>query len=187
MSVNKETMSSLEIAKLTGKDHDKVMLDIKRVLIEVGIGHATFSDSYLSKQNKELPLYKLPRRECDLVVSGYSAPYRLAIIDRWQELEEKYKPLTRLELAKEQVRLIEVLEAKEAEVKELRIELDESMTWASIKRVEANTGESYSWHHMKKIMEAGERRDVFDSNYGTVKSYSAELWMRAYKINIAEL
>ena len=78
-------MSSLEIAKLTGKEHSKVMSDIKKVLEEVGIGHAVFSGSYLSEQNKLLACFNLPRRECDLVIAGYSAKYRLAIIDRWQE------------------------------------------------------------------------------------------------------
>lgn len=82
-----QTMSSLEIAKLTGKEHSKVMSDIKKVLEEVGIGHAVFSGSYLSEQNKMLAYFNLPRRECDLVIAGYSAKYRLAIIDRWQELE----------------------------------------------------------------------------------------------------
>lgn len=83
------TMSSLEISKLTGKEHSKVMADIHRILAEVEIGDAIFRDSYLSTQNKKLPFYKLPRRECDLVIAGYSAKYRLAIIDRWQELESK--------------------------------------------------------------------------------------------------
>ena len=82
-----KTMSSLEIAKLTGKEHSKVTQDIERILNEAKIGHAEFRASYLSPQNKELPCFNLPRRECDLVVSGYSVPYRLAIIDRWQELE----------------------------------------------------------------------------------------------------
>ena len=85
--LNNATMSSLEIAELTGKRHNHVLRDIENVLDEVGIGASKFGSSYLSSQNKQLPCYNLPRRECDLVVSGYVAKYRLAIIDRWQELE----------------------------------------------------------------------------------------------------
>jgi phage regulator Rha-like protein len=87
LNSNQKTMSSLEIAKLTGKEHSKVMADIRRILDEAEIGHAEFGGTYFSEQNKQLSCYNLPRRECDLVVSGYSVPYRLAIIDRWQELE----------------------------------------------------------------------------------------------------
>ena len=82
-----KTMSSLEIAKLTGKPHNDVLKDIRRILKEVEIGAGQFSHSYKSLQNKYLPCYNLPRRECDLIIAGYSAKYRLAIIDRWQELE----------------------------------------------------------------------------------------------------
>ena len=84
-----KTMSSLEISELTGKEHSKVMSDIQRILEEVGIGTAEFRASYISQQNKELPCFRLPRRECDLIIAGYSAKYRLAIIDRWQELESR--------------------------------------------------------------------------------------------------
>ena len=80
-------MSSLEIAKLKGKTHRNVLKDIRRILEEVGIGELRFESSYLSEQNKSLPCFNLPRLECDLVVSGYSAKYRLAIIKRWHELE----------------------------------------------------------------------------------------------------
>ena len=83
-----QTMSSREIAELTDKDHADVLKDIRRILAEAEIGDGKFSSTYLSSQNKELPCYNLPRRECDLVVSGYSVKYRLAIIDRWQELEQ---------------------------------------------------------------------------------------------------
>lgn len=82
-----KTMSSLEISELTGKPHNDVLKDIRRVLAEAGIGEGKFSHTYFSSQNKELPCFNLPRRECDLVISGYSVKYRLAIIDRWQELE----------------------------------------------------------------------------------------------------
>ena len=37
-----QTMSSLEIAKLTGKDHPKVTADIRRILEEVGIEASGF-------------------------------------------------------------------------------------------------------------------------------------------------
>jgi hypothetical protein len=82
-----KTMSSLEIAEITGKNHFHVLRDIKATLNEVGIDASKFGGSYLSPQGKELPCYNLPRRECDLIMSGYSAKYRLAIIDRWIELE----------------------------------------------------------------------------------------------------
>jgi phage regulator Rha-like protein len=49
------TMSSLEIAELTEKDHFHVMRDIKEILDEAGIGASKFGCSYLSSQNKELP------------------------------------------------------------------------------------------------------------------------------------
>ena len=86
---NSATMSSLEIAKLTGKEHSKVIADIQRILFEAEIGDAEFRASYITEQNKELPCYNLPRRECDLVISGYTVKYRLLIIDRWHELEAK--------------------------------------------------------------------------------------------------
>jgi phage regulator Rha-like protein len=80
-------MSSVEIAVLTGKLHENVLKDIRRVLEEVEIDAVRFDGNYKDSMNRKKPCYNLPRRECDLVVSGYSVKYRLAIIDRWQELE----------------------------------------------------------------------------------------------------
>ena len=86
-------MSSLEIAELTGKNHNHVLRDISRILEEVGIGASKFGSSYLSEQNKSVTCFNLPRLECDLVVSGYSTKYRLAIIKRWHELEKQVPTL----------------------------------------------------------------------------------------------
>ena len=83
------TMSSLLIAQLTGKNHADVMRDIRNTLEQAEIGESKFAGTYADSQNKARPCYHLPRRECDLVMSGYSVKYRLAIIDRWQELEAK--------------------------------------------------------------------------------------------------
>jgi phage regulator Rha-like protein/phage antirepressor YoqD-like protein len=86
------TMSSLQIAEITGKNHKEVMRDIRTVLEQAEIDQRKFAHIYKDGQNREQPCYELPRRECDLVMSGYSVKYRLAIIDRWQELEAKHTP-----------------------------------------------------------------------------------------------
>ena len=82
-------MSSLDIAAITGKNHADVMRNIRATLEQAEIGLSKFASSYRNAQNKEQPCYHLPRRECDLVISGYSVKYRLAIIDRWHQLESK--------------------------------------------------------------------------------------------------
>lgn len=83
------TMSSLQIAEITGKPHNDILKDIRRILDEAEIDAGKFSHVYKGGNGQERPCYILPRRECDLVVSGYSVKYRLAIIDRWRELEAK--------------------------------------------------------------------------------------------------
>lgn len=89
-----KTMSSREIAELTGKNHADVLRDIRNVLIEAGIDESKFAGIYKDSMNRDKPELNLPRRECDLVISGYSVKYRLAIIDRWQELESQQIPKT---------------------------------------------------------------------------------------------
>ena len=70
---------------MTGKTHRNVLRDIKRILEEAEINLLRFEQVYLAGNGQEQPCFNLPRLECDLVVSGYSAKYRLAIIKRWQE------------------------------------------------------------------------------------------------------
>lgn len=83
------TMTSREIAELTGKNHYDVTRDIEKTLFQAEIDASKFAVIYKDAQNRNQTEYSLPKRECDLVVSGYSVKYRLAIIDRWQELENK--------------------------------------------------------------------------------------------------
>lgn len=90
VSTMKETMSSLEIAKLTGKRHADVLRDI-RVFLE-DLGESTerkFASSYEDTTGRTLPCYELPKRECLGLASGYDAKLRMMIIDRWAELEAK--------------------------------------------------------------------------------------------------
>lgn len=85
------TMSSREIAILTGKEHRNVMADIRKMLAElIGDGGVLkFQHTQANEQNgQSYPVYLLPKRETLILVSGYSIELRARIIDRWQELEK---------------------------------------------------------------------------------------------------
>ena len=94
------TMSSLEIAKLTGKRHDNVMSDIRIMLdaLPSGGGLLTFQETYRHPQNGQVyPIFRLPKRECTILVSGYDVGLRARIVDRWIELEAAAAPKLDLE------------------------------------------------------------------------------------------
>ncbi len=90
--LNSLTMSSREIAELCGKRHDNVMRDIRLMLIDLhGVdGVLKFEDTQINQQNDQrYPIFRLPKRETLILVSGYSVVMRARIIDRWQELEAR--------------------------------------------------------------------------------------------------
>ncbi|WP_375630418.1 MULTISPECIES: phage antirepressor KilAC domain-containing protein [unclassified Bartonella] len=84
-----QTMSSIEIAGVCSKKHKNVMRDIKQIFSELKFEPAKFLSSYIDEQGKTRPCYNLPKRECLILVSGYSTALRAKIIDRWQELEKQ--------------------------------------------------------------------------------------------------
>lgn len=107
------TMSSLEVSELTGKRHDNVMVDTEKLLNELGLNTPDFSGVYLAANNQEYMCFNLPKRECLILISGYSVALRAKIIDRWQELESIQAPklpqsfAQALQLAADQAKVIE--------------------------------------------------------------------------------
>lgn len=79
--------------------------------------------------------------------------------------------------------------AAKREAQKLQIQLDQNEDWATVKKVEFALGGSYDWRKLTatsaelKI----ERIDVPDKNYGTVKSYHKDVWLKAYGIDITNL
>lgn len=79
--------------------------------------------------------------------------------------------------------------AAKREAQKLQIQLDQNKDWASVKKVEFALGGTYDWRKLTatsaelKI----ERIDVLDKNYGTVKSYHKDVWLKAYGIDITNL
>lgn len=89
--LSKQTMSSLEIAELTGKQHAHVMRDIRN-LLEQGVSESNFGlSSYNQPQPnggyKKVDCHELTRKGSLILASGYNALLREKIIDRWEALE----------------------------------------------------------------------------------------------------
>lgn len=88
VSINSElTMSSREIAGLTGKEHKNVKRDIENMLSDLEEDALTFERIYFDTMNRKQTEYHLDRRHVDCLLTGYSAVLRMKVIDRWQELE----------------------------------------------------------------------------------------------------
>jgi phage antirepressor YoqD-like protein/phage regulator Rha-like protein len=113
-----QTMSSREIAKLTGKRHDHVLRDVRAyvgAVIKMERGESTRSLDWNSngsvqgfgetpiggvsmrmetnlQNGQTYPVYDLDKNATLTVVSGYNVMLRKAIIDRWQELEASARP-----------------------------------------------------------------------------------------------
>lgn len=85
------TMSSREIAELTGKLHTNVLRNIRNMLAELGEAELKFESSYRDSTGRTLPMFNLPKELTLTLVAGYSAPLRHRIVLRWQELEEAAK------------------------------------------------------------------------------------------------
>ena len=87
----KQTMSSLEIARLTGKDHAHVMRDIRNMepawekISQSKFGLASYSDA----QGKQRPCYELTKTECLYVATKFNDEARAKLVLRWEELERK--------------------------------------------------------------------------------------------------
>lgn len=88
-NVSRTTMSSREIANVTGKRHANVKRDIAAMLKELKLDVLSFEHIYLDGQNREQVEYMLDREHTDCLLTGYSAPMRMKVIRRWRELEQR--------------------------------------------------------------------------------------------------
>lgn len=114
-----KTMTSREIAELTGKEHGHVKRDIIKMFYDLGRGEdvSSFGCTYFDGQNRQQIEYRLPHDEAVCLVSGYDVKARMAVIKRWQELEAAQAPklpqtmAQALRLAAEQAEQIEQQQA----------------------------------------------------------------------------
>ena len=131
-----QTMSSREIAELTGKNHTDVMRDCRVMFQQLDIPEESKIAFFEIINNLGLPVkykqYLLDKEESVCLVAGYNANMRMKIIKRWQELENqvlKLEPMDELTILERSIYHIreqrERLTAVEKTVEGQAIQLEE--------------------------------------------------------------
>ncbi|HIG8975402.1 TPA: Rha family transcriptional regulator [Escherichia coli] len=96
------TMSTLQIAELTGKNHKDVMRDFRNMVDSlekgsklVGGDERNFAPigfyketTYKDSLNRNKPMYELDEDLCNTLVMGYDAPLRFKIAKEWRLMKE---------------------------------------------------------------------------------------------------
>lgn len=215
-SGNGATMTSREIAELTGKRHDSVIRTISTLISSSIIQQPQIVEvkNHQGQTVKECVFSgDQGKRDTLVLVARLSPEFTAAIVDRWQELESIDKPsipqtyIQALEALVESEKQKELAIATKAEIgnrreatamntasqavkraNRLEIELDQSHEWSTIKRMEIITGLSFNWRLLKSAgADLGiDAKDVFDPNFGTVKAYHADVWREAYALDIKQ-
>ena len=94
-SESQQTMSSLEIAKLTGKPHNDVMKAIRKMepaweKVHEGKFSLMFRETEIGNgATRKDPYYELTKTECLYVATKFNDEARAKLVIRWEELEKK--------------------------------------------------------------------------------------------------
>lgn len=86
------TMTSREIAELTGKRHPDVKRDIEVMMIQLQEDVSKFAHTYRDAMNRSQTEYALDREHTECLVTGYNAMLRMKVIKRLHELEGNQPP-----------------------------------------------------------------------------------------------
>lgn len=106
LAVVTQSMSSLQIAEVTGKRHDAILRDIRNLLEQGCNAHNFVEVEYTDKKGENRPCYQLTKTGCLILASGYNAVLREKIINRWIELESgKAEPMVKAQQAPTQITL----------------------------------------------------------------------------------
>lgn len=105
------TMSSREIAELTGKRHDNV-LQVVRKLESDQILTPEFQE--ITFNGRLLPVANLSKRDSMVLVARLSPEFTAAVVDRWQELERKDEETPEQLMARALISAQSVIASKDA-------------------------------------------------------------------------
>ena len=175
-----KVMTVAEVAKAMGVSKDTIKNCIRRISPnKMQHGKQTFLNeeeiACISKELKNNGYFKAKSTD-ETVSSVENSVTKLELLADYQRISEKV--ITYLKTENEQLA---------TEKEQLKIQLDESKEWYSIKRMQKlNPDEDFSYSLLKKesVKLGYSIKKVFDANYGEVNSYHRDVWESLYSDTI---
>lgn len=92
-----QTISSIEVAEMVGKEHNKLLRDVRSYIEQLGeskIGHTDFfsESTYRTSQNKEMPCYNVTKKGCEFIAHKLTGvkgtEFTAKYINRFHDMED---------------------------------------------------------------------------------------------------
>lgn len=106
------------------------------------------------------------------------------------ELERNHAIATKAEIgSKREATSMATASKYKRENTKLKVQLDESLNFATIKKIQSLTGGTYDTYALRRHSKANglEIQKAEDANYGSVNSYHKDAWLAVYNINLSNL
>ena len=120
MNLEQKTITSVEVAEMVGKDHSKLLKDIRRYreqLAEAKIGSGDFFEesTYKDANNQSRPCYMVTKKGCEFIAHKLTGvkgtEFTAKYINRFHEMEDEIRtpksPMQLLELEFEALREVD--------------------------------------------------------------------------------
>ena len=112
------TITSMEAAEWCGKEHSKLLRDIRNYISQLGEAKIAFSDffkesTYVTEQNKALPCFLVTKKGCEFIAHKMTGQkgteFTARYINRFHEMENPKKQIPPTEHPGEVANLLKVL------------------------------------------------------------------------------
>lgn len=112
------TITSMEAAEWCGKEHSKLLRDIRNYISQLGEAKIGFSDffnesTYVTEQNKTLPCFLVTKKGCEFIAHKMTGQrgteFTARYINRFHEMENPKKQIPPTEHPGEVANLLKVL------------------------------------------------------------------------------
>lgn len=95
--LTRTTITSMEVAQMVGKEHSKLLRDIRTYISQLGEARIGFSDyfgesTYITEQNKTLPCFLVTKKGCEFIAHKMTGQkgteFTARYINKFHEMEE---------------------------------------------------------------------------------------------------